>query len=777
MTTKVKPTQKLHTFLDYEVNPNLREIHQIKTQLKVSKKSFDILLLLIEKQGQVVTKQEIIEHVWPKQIVTDAALNKQITRLRNDLVSHKSTDQVIIETVRGIGIRLIPTVKSKQINPKKISTTLVWGIPLLIISVLIIYSGSFFNSLQINTSTDKTGNSNHSYNIVFVPAKKSVDWLNVGGLAYLSAQLHKHKQVQSISPRTQWFKHDDSQSLAIEISQRDGIDYVLAVHNLQKGKNYSSDLLLRNKSGILAKQTINAISITLLFDQIDSWVTRQLNISDKLSTGEVNNYHPTDFALESYLRARESALHKSYGKAAQLFQTAINEDPKFYAASLGLADVESELGNYQKSLALIETLINNKDFDSSLLNQLYTIKAKNLMFLNNIDEAHIALDKSMQLSKQTLDYSALVKAMTVKVVIDANTNNITQETIDTLLEQLKILRKHQPEPNLIALSSSNLAGMYQNIGQLQSAIKHATVAVEVYTILNNNHGIVFSNTVLARIYNSMGDVGKALLTLEKINDRYKQLDGIQVSRMFLQYKAENQTYFGLRKEALMTIDELLELSLKHTDLTSKVIAFALLADLNIIYKDYEAAKANVQQLLEINRSKPSGYVSAYKDIIFAYDLFVFALTEPPDSASIKLKTYLKDNPTFATNYSKELKNIEAIILNKQGFKVDAVKKYHELVTEYTSTNQNLNALYSGYKILDLQWQNDMKDYVKTMNYLDEIAIFKYPIHKYKAQYLAYNKDYIDAYVMMEDLKSKANQFWTTQDQLQLEEYKLHSLTE
>jgi len=58
----------------------------------------------------------------------------------------------------------------------------------------------------------------------------------------------------------------------------------------------------------------------------------------------------------------------------------------------------------------------------------------------------------------------------------------------------------------------------------------------------------------------------------------------------------------------------------------------------------------------------------------------------------------------------------------------------------------------------------------TLNYLDELSTFKYPLHKYKARYLADNKDFINAYVMMADLKSKANQFWTTEDQILLENY-------
>jgi len=41
----------------------------------------------------------LIERVWLNQIVTDVALNKQIARLKNDLISHRTTELPIIETV------------------------------------------------------------------------------------------------------------------------------------------------------------------------------------------------------------------------------------------------------------------------------------------------------------------------------------------------------------------------------------------------------------------------------------------------------------------------------------------------------------------------------------------------------------------------------------------------------------------------------------------------------------------------------------------------------
>jgi hypothetical protein len=194
-------------------------------------------------------------------------------------------------------------------------------------------------------------------------------------------------------------------------------------------------------------------------------------------------------------------------------------------------------------------------------------------------------------------------------------------------------------------------------------------------------------------------------------------------------------------------------------------------ELNILYKDYHQAKTNVKQMLNIIEGGNQTYPPILNDLVLAYDMFIAALSEQPSIARLRIKKHLKSNPNIKSFFEKELRMIEATLLVKENKKLMALQIYHELLQDYISDNQLQEAFYyAGYPILDLQWQNDMDDYVKTMNYINEIAIFKYPIHRYKAQYLALTNDYINAYVMMVDLKSKAHEFWTTNDQLLLENY-------
>ena len=68
----------------------------------------------------------------------------------------------------------------------------------------------------------------------------------------------------------------------------------------------------------------------------------------------------------------------------------------------------------------------------------------------------------------------------------------------------------------------------------------------------------------------------------------------------------------------------------------------------------------------------------------------------------------------------------------------------------------------------------MQGYLKTLNQVQELTTFDYPILKYRAQYHAYQDDFINATILMQELKPKAREFWSIDDQLLLEKYQQHS---
>jgi DNA-binding winged helix-turn-helix (wHTH) protein/tetratricopeptide (TPR) repeat protein len=77
--------------------------------IAISRKTFDLLLFLIDHRDSVSTKDELLSSLWPKQVVEESNLTQQIFVLRKTLSRHSSGAK-IIETVSGRGYRFVASV-------------------------------------------------------------------------------------------------------------------------------------------------------------------------------------------------------------------------------------------------------------------------------------------------------------------------------------------------------------------------------------------------------------------------------------------------------------------------------------------------------------------------------------------------------------------------------------------------------------------------------------------------------------------------------------------
>ena len=74
-------------------------------------KVFDTLLVLVENAGRLVTKQELLDTVWPETTVEENNLNHNVSVLRKAL-GEKATGQQYIETVPRVGYRFAAPVEA-----------------------------------------------------------------------------------------------------------------------------------------------------------------------------------------------------------------------------------------------------------------------------------------------------------------------------------------------------------------------------------------------------------------------------------------------------------------------------------------------------------------------------------------------------------------------------------------------------------------------------------------------------------------------------------------
>jgi DNA-binding winged helix-turn-helix (wHTH) protein/Flp pilus assembly protein TadD len=101
---------KVFQFEDFYLDPKQRKfLYQNKT-VHLSSRAFEILSLLVQRQGEVVEKEELLEKVWSDSYVEEGNLAVHIYALRR-VLGEKRAEKKFIETVSGRGYSFVFPVK------------------------------------------------------------------------------------------------------------------------------------------------------------------------------------------------------------------------------------------------------------------------------------------------------------------------------------------------------------------------------------------------------------------------------------------------------------------------------------------------------------------------------------------------------------------------------------------------------------------------------------------------------------------------------------------
>lgn len=96
---------KSFAFADYVLDADLIELRGPGGRIEVQRKVLQLLFFLAQHADRVVTKDEILEAVWPGSVVSDSVLSQAIRKARG-AIGDDGAAQQFIRTVHGHGYRL-----------------------------------------------------------------------------------------------------------------------------------------------------------------------------------------------------------------------------------------------------------------------------------------------------------------------------------------------------------------------------------------------------------------------------------------------------------------------------------------------------------------------------------------------------------------------------------------------------------------------------------------------------------------------------------------------
>jgi DNA-binding winged helix-turn-helix (wHTH) protein len=93
----------LYRFGQYTVDPQARILRRGDQLVSLSPKAFELLLLLVQSDGKILRKDELMQALWPDSFVQESNLTQTVFMLRKAL--GETAELRYILTVQGRGYR------------------------------------------------------------------------------------------------------------------------------------------------------------------------------------------------------------------------------------------------------------------------------------------------------------------------------------------------------------------------------------------------------------------------------------------------------------------------------------------------------------------------------------------------------------------------------------------------------------------------------------------------------------------------------------------------
>jgi TolB-like protein/DNA-binding winged helix-turn-helix (wHTH) protein/Flp pilus assembly protein TadD len=367
--------ERILRFGSFEANVRAGELRRRGLKVRLQDQPFQILVMLLGRPGELVTRQEIHQKLWPADTFVDFdhGLNNAINRLREALGDSAETPR-FIETLPRRGYRFIglvsgdgqlaeaehpatavPVVETAPIDPtlsarpRFFFTILVFCFAVAL--ALIVYLG--WRRMRAGRPSPGSG----YVMLAVLPFQNlsgdpSQEYFSDGLTEEMIAQLGALSPDQlGVIARTTTMAYKHTSKSVEQIGSELGVGYVLE-SSIRRDRNQvriSVQLIrVQDQVHVWTRSYDRQISHSIeLQEEVAKAVAEQIEVKLSPTYSGRTNVHPRDPEVnEAYLRGRyfwNQFTPDGYRKAISYFEKAIELDPNFAEGYSGLADSYSFL--------------------------------------------------------------------------------------------------------------------------------------------------------------------------------------------------------------------------------------------------------------------------------------------------------------------------------------------------------------------------------------------------------------------------------------------------
>src|ERR1700687_6356878 len=104
---------EIFRFGDFELDRGAYELRRGGTAVHLQRIPFQLLSLLVERHGQLVTREEILERIWGKGVFIEgeSSINAAVRKIRRALNDDRETPRFVV-TVPSMGYRFEALIRA-----------------------------------------------------------------------------------------------------------------------------------------------------------------------------------------------------------------------------------------------------------------------------------------------------------------------------------------------------------------------------------------------------------------------------------------------------------------------------------------------------------------------------------------------------------------------------------------------------------------------------------------------------------------------------------------
>jgi TolB-like protein/DNA-binding winged helix-turn-helix (wHTH) protein/Flp pilus assembly protein TadD len=346
----------------FEVHIRAGELLKSGIRVRLQKQPFELLTVLLENSGELVTREELRQKIWPRETFVDfdLALNTAVKKVRVALGDPADSPQ-FIETLHGRGYRFIGRLEppaSGDSKPQVQSSTISQSRGLIVLAIsLLVAIATVVGAVEFR----RRNHLHHDFvYIAVVPfetlsSDPNQQYLGTGITELLTADLTKIKSLRVISNKDGGSPSDQgSQTGTPQVARAVKVDVIL------KGSVARSGDRIRITARLLEAGTGKHLwaenyerdlrDLLLLEGQVAQAIAEAVRVTlTPTETARLKGGPRSPAAQEAYLKGifyENQGTCNAFGRAADEFHYAIAQDSQFAEAYAALAGDYYGLGDW-----------------------------------------------------------------------------------------------------------------------------------------------------------------------------------------------------------------------------------------------------------------------------------------------------------------------------------------------------------------------------------------------------------------------------------------------